>query len=294
MSKPKRSFSDFKAESSEDGQLGSQEKAFREHTTKRQKNKQGSKAAPPPKNLNETKKRARNIERRLRIAENLPADIRVNLERELVHLKLKIDDGQEEKKTKKMISKYHMIRFYADRLAKQIEKQIQSTEDPEEIKQLKQDLHTAQIDSLYAKFFPLREKYISLYSAAVSNPDAKEDEETASGNAAAKSLKAEKPKLWGVIEKAAKKGVPALNELRNRKLSNDSRSKAPKERPSKHSFAAKAQVMAAKNPLVKGPRTTKAGDGRMELKNPGQKPKRKVEDSSDDGDDSDGGFFEAA
>ena len=52
-----------------------------------------------------------------------------------------------------------MVRFFerkkADRLAKQIETQIELSKDPEETEKLKQDLHVAQIDSLYAKFFPV-------------------------------------------------------------------------------------------------------------------------------------------
>lgn len=167
---------------------------------------------------------------------------------------------------------------------------------------MEQDLHVAQTDSLYAKFFPYRERYISLYSAASAasaaaaasedEPKVVEEEEDKSETAssAKRALRSERPKLWGVIEKAAKKGIPSLIEIRERKLGSDSRSKPPKERPSKHSFIAKAQALKAKNPIVGGPRTTKAGEGRMELKNPGQ-PKRKVEENDDD---SDGGFFEAA
>ncbi|KAK6080356.1 hypothetical protein SCUP234_05297 [Seiridium cupressi] len=294
MSHTKRSFSDFKAESSEDGQSEFHDQAAGSNAPKRQKSKQGQKAPAPPKNLNETKKRARNIERRFRVAENLPADKRIELERELAHLKQKIADAEDEKKTKKMISKYHMVRFFetkkANRLAKQIEKQIEETGDKGEIKKLKQDLHVAQIDSLYAKFFPYRERYISLYTTASGEQKTEDDEKPETSSSAAKALRAERPKLWNTIEKASKKGIPALMEIRDRRLGNDSRSKPPKERPSKHSFAAKAQIMKAKNPLVSGPRTTKPGEGRMELKNP-RASKSKVEDSDDD---SDGGFFETA
>lgn len=58
-----------------------------------------------------------------------------------------------------VLAKYHMVRFFerkkADRLAKQIETQIELSKDAEETEKLKQDLHVAQIDSLYAKFFPV-------------------------------------------------------------------------------------------------------------------------------------------
>jgi hypothetical protein len=112
MSNSKRKFADFKAESPEESRSELNGNASGSNAAKRQKNKQGKKTVAPPKNLNETKRRARNIERRFRVAENLPADKRNDLERELAHLKQKIADAEEEKKTKKMITKYHMLRFY--------------------------------------------------------------------------------------------------------------------------------------------------------------------------------------
>lgn len=158
------------------------------------------------------------------------------------------------------------------------------------MKKLQQDLHVSQIDSLYAKFFPYRERYVSLYPLASLGLKTQGGEQPETASSAAKALSAERPKLWPTVEKLAKKGIPALMEFRDRKLGNDSRSMAPKDRPSKHSFAAKAESMKAKSALASGPTTTKAGEGRMALKNP-KKSKRDVE-SSDDDSDSDGGFFE--
>ncbi|KAI1854559.1 hypothetical protein JX266_000677 [Neoarthrinium moseri] len=284
----KRKFSDFKTEPVEGGETEARDN----DGFKRQKSKHVKKVKAKPDNLNWVKKRARTIERRFRTGQNLPADAKNDMERELVHHKQKIAEAEEEKKTKQMIKKYHMVRFFerkkADRLAKQIEKQIEQSKDPEEIKKLKDDLHIAQIDSLYAKFFPYRERYVSLYPVAATQGG--EEAETASS--AAKALKTDRPKLWATVEKLSKKGVPALIEFRDRKLGSDSRSKAPKERPSKHSFAAKAEALKAKSSLIAGPSTTKAGEGRMALKNP-KNSKRAAESSDDNDSDSDGGFFEA-
>lgn len=113
MSDTKRKFNDFKAESSEEGQNESPDHASgAPGGVKRQKHKQGKKSTEPPKNINETKKRIRNIERRFRVAQNLPADVKLNMERELVHLKQAVADADEDKKRSKMITKYHMVRFF--------------------------------------------------------------------------------------------------------------------------------------------------------------------------------------
>lgn len=58
------------------------------------------------------KKRARAIERALRRNENLPADVRSNLERELASQKQMAEDRAYRKKRSTMISRYHMVRFF--------------------------------------------------------------------------------------------------------------------------------------------------------------------------------------
>lgn len=276
MSYAKRKFNDFGGESAQDGGNESYGNTI---GAKRQKQKQGRRSFAPPKNLNETKKRARNIERQLRGAKKLPADKRNDLERELAHLKRKVVDTEEGKRTKKIISKYHMIRFYekqkADRLVKQLKKQIASTEDEEQLEKLKHHLHIAETDSLYANYFPLREKYVSLYSAVLKDTsDAQSAEEAKaeakSSNLAARSLNSERPEFWSVIEKAAAEGQPALQALRDRKPASETRDQPGKETASR-----------SKN------------EGKTESKK-SSKHKAVEENPDDSGDESDGGFFEAA
>ncbi|KAI0123317.1 hypothetical protein BJ170DRAFT_105060 [Xylariales sp. AK1849] len=268
-------------------------------------NKKGKKVKANPDNMNWVKKRARTLERRFRTGQNLPADTQNNLERELAHHKQKIEEADEDKKRKQMIQKYHMIRFFerkkADRLAKQIETQLKEMEnqrnpDPAEKEKLERDLHTAQIDSLYAKFFPYRERYVSIYAAKDLGLSVQGEQQPETASTASRALKAERPPLWSQVEKLSKNGVPALIKFRERKLGIDSRSKAPPERVSKHSFAAKAEALKAKSPLAsaKPTGTTKPGAGRMDLRNP-TSGKRRRDDSPSGGDgdsDSDGGFFE--
>ncbi|KAK8126744.1 rRNA-processing efg-1 [Apiospora kogelbergensis] len=150
-----------------DGDAGSQ-------APKRRKNLNGKVSKARPDNINWLKKRARNIERQFRSAQKLPADKRNELERELAHSKQKIQEASNEKQRKQMITKYHMVRFFerkkADKLAKQILKQLRACEDKEERTQLEKDLHVAEIDGQYARNFPYLEPYISLYPVKASSP----------------------------------------------------------------------------------------------------------------------------
>lgn len=74
---------------------------------------------PPTKahvsSVNGIKKRIRDITRKLR-AENLPADVRVENERALAMYEQELETAQAEKIRQKMISKYHMVRFFGERL----------------------------------------------------------------------------------------------------------------------------------------------------------------------------------
>lgn len=66
----------------------------------------------PGVSLHEVKKRARNIERRFAKGDDLPADVKQKLERELVQCKTQIDEITHKKRRSDMISKYHRVRFF--------------------------------------------------------------------------------------------------------------------------------------------------------------------------------------
>lgn len=72
----------------------------------------GNGAPPSGQSLNEVKKRARDIQRRFAKADNMPADIQRNLERELAHCKKQIEDMEHKKQRSEMIGKYHHVRFF--------------------------------------------------------------------------------------------------------------------------------------------------------------------------------------
>lgn len=58
------------------------------------------------------KKRARTIERLFKRDNDLPMDVRENLERELVSHRATVAEKSFQKKRSAMISKYHMVRFF--------------------------------------------------------------------------------------------------------------------------------------------------------------------------------------
>lgn len=58
------------------------------------------------------RKRTRNIERMMNRNDNIPANIRSEMERELSAHKQTIGDKAFQRKRSAMISKYHMVRFF--------------------------------------------------------------------------------------------------------------------------------------------------------------------------------------
>ncbi|KAI1113347.1 hypothetical protein F5Y14DRAFT_212437 [Nemania sp. NC0429] len=277
----KRKFSEFNTDPSDAGET-------RAHAPSRQNSKY-KKSGPTKEKSASTgwlKKRARTIERRLNHKSSLPANVKHDLEKELDHHKQKLDDLADGRKRKNMIKKYHMVRFFerkkADRLAKQIRTQLEATTDKDEREKLQADLHIAEVDALYAKYFPHRERYISLYPVTSLGLGVQGGVKAEDASTAARALHAERPPLWGVIEKAANKGNSALVQIQERKSPVDAESKQARERPSKEASAAKASQPKAKS-KHSGAAEPHEGKGR-------HGKSRQSSDSS--GDDSDGGFFE--
>ncbi|KAK8050554.1 hypothetical protein PG994_012284 [Apiospora phragmitis] len=262
-----------------DGDAG--ESRPREHAPglqapKQRKNTNNKVVKARPDHLNWVKKRARDIERRFRTGQNLPADKRNDLERELAHYKQKIQEASGGKQRKQMIKKYHMVRFFerkkADKLAKQIQKQLETCEDEEERKQLEKDLHVAEIDGQYARNFPYLEAYVSLYPVKSLGLSTQGGEQPETASTAAKALRNERPPLWHAIEQAVKEGIPALIAIRERDIHKG-------ETPS-----ASKKAQAAASSLADG----KQKDVKMKDANSTAKS------DDDSSDDSDGGFFEGA
>ncbi|KAL7822447.1 hypothetical protein V8C26DRAFT_388967 [Trichoderma gracile] len=170
------------------------------------------------------KKRIRAIERSLRRNQDMPANVRIELERELASQKQILEDKQYRRKRSAMISKYHHVRFFerkkASRLVKQLKKRLEQESDAAEAEKIRHQLHIAEVDEAYTLYFPHIETYVGLYAAAAKKPAEEETEE--SKIAAAKAaLEAERPPMWKVIEKALAEGPAALEKIRDRRSPDD-------------------------------------------------------------------------
>ncbi|KAK3948245.1 hypothetical protein QBC32DRAFT_63177 [Pseudoneurospora amorphoporcata] len=219
-------------------------------------------------NLSQIKKRVRAIERLLQHKnEKLPANVRNDLERELQAHKQRMYDESDKRLRSKMISKYHMVRFFerkkAERLAKQLKKQLDETKDEAEVARLKADLHIAEVDLDYALYHPHMETYISLYPK--SKDEATEKDEKSS---AAHHLHSSRPPMWTTIEKARKEGKKALEKIRDR-------------RPERH--------LSLSKPASK--KTAKTDSSQNEER-PAKGKYGKTEEKKEESESEDGGFFE--
>ncbi|KAH9898886.1 hypothetical protein F4778DRAFT_741416 [Xylariomycetidae sp. FL2044] len=281
----KRKYSDFDADVPA-AKNDTRERIPGYHATKRSKKNSSKRGKARPNNINWVKKRVRTIERRFKPgARSLPANVQHDLERELAYHKEKINQIADDKKRKGMIKRYHMVRFHerkkADRLFKQIRSQLEAAKDEEEIKKLKADLHTAEVDGLYARYFPHREPYVSLYPVSSIGLSVHGGEKPETASSAARALHTERPQLWREIERAAKRGEAALEEIRERKAE-----KRIKEKSATDSTAKKSNQPSNRNSLESGPARSRNEKGK-------QQETSDLSDSSSDSDsESDGGFFE--
>ena len=262
--------------------------------------------------INSAKKRARTIERRLKKGDDLPADVQQKLERELAALQRRVEKVQGRKLRQKMISKYHMVRFFgkftcrglcplgtgndltkgpllekkkAQRLQKQLRKRLE-TASLEEMPEIKRNLHICEVDINYTVYFPYLEPYISLYPRANAKSETAEDEKST----AASSLQAERPPLWKVVEEAMKEGKPALERLRDRQPRENSVTKASVE-PATDNGSAKAK--REKSTKRDGPVKTRNDRKWHDFERGGRGHTQKDEANESEGSNGDGGgFFE--
>jgi hypothetical protein len=83
-------------------------------SAKKRKPNGNSKHKAKEGSIQHTKKRARNIERLLQKNENLPADVRKDLERELAAHSATVEDREFRKHRSAMITRYHKARFFGE------------------------------------------------------------------------------------------------------------------------------------------------------------------------------------
>lgn len=207
MASSKRSFSDMHKASDDSKPRPRPNKRHRFGAKPKNQTKDGS--------INALKKRVRTIERLFNKGSDVPGNTKVELERELAAHKATITELTYRKKRSEMIKKYHMVRFFerqkAERLVKQLTKQLKTAESDE----IKAQLHVAEVDVAYTRYFPLLEAYVSLYPKKGSAAD---ESTTPTAKAA---LDAERPPMWKEIEEALARGPRALEKMRDRNPDGD-------------------------------------------------------------------------
>ncbi|KAH6610365.1 rrna-processing efg1 [Trichoderma cornu-damae] len=261
------------------------------------------------------KRRSRAIERSLRRNQDMPANVRIDLERELASQKQIMEDKAYKKKRSTMISKYHMVRFFerkkASRLVRQLRQKLKQDADASEAERerIRRDLHVAEVDEAYTLYFPHLETYVGLYSTKAKK---KTQEETEEGKVAAAkaALEAERPPMWTAIERALAEGPPALEKLRDRRSPDDTGeiddTQPPlRPRPTVPSSAAGSrhngtsrhsqdqQQRPAKGPGSASTRGDKGNQPELNRRERRRLMREAVTAANDeDGENGDGGFFE--
>ncbi|KAL6827074.1 hypothetical protein J3E69DRAFT_365596 [Trichoderma sp. SZMC 28015] len=261
------------------------------------------------------KKRIRAIERSLRRNQDMPANVRIDLERELASQKQIMEDKAYKKKRSTMISKYHMVRFFerkkASRLVKQLKRQLEQESDADKAEKIRHDLHIAEVDEAYTLYFPHLETYVGLYSSTAKKTSDEEETEESKLAAAKAALEAERPPMWAVIEKALAEGPPALEQLRDRRSPDDTgkiddtqppirpRPTAPSSAPERrHNGASQHTRGQQQQRPGKGPNTSSKHDNKDISQAVNRRERRRLmreaQEATNDEDDEngDGGFFE--
>ncbi|KAH6682043.1 hypothetical protein B0J14DRAFT_501986 [Halenospora varia] len=244
--------------------------------------------------VNAIKKHIRDISRRLERAEDLPANVRIEDERALAGYRQELVEAEAEKTRQKMIKRYHMVRFFerqkATRAVKRIRKQLLASESAEEVEILKSKMHEAEVDLNYTQYSPLSEIYVSLW------PQKKDVED---GQEPPKEAERTKPPMWAEVERAMEQGT--LDRLRNRA--------APRQIPPTKTFQlrpSQARQKTVEAPDLSGLNRRERRNHQRNQVNGKQKHKSSGfakneafgasqsmrKDDTDDGDESEGGFFE--
>jgi hypothetical protein len=145
-------------------------------------------------------------------------------------------------------------------MAKQLKKQIEKATDAEERLALEKDLHIAEVDSHYARYFPFLERYVSLYPLAKKEKDADmndEEKEAHEKSLAKLALHAPRPPLWATIEQAFKEGQEALERIRDRRT--DAVVAAKPEKKSIKETGRAARRQQERNKAASGGNSTELG-----------------------------------
>ncbi|OJJ38991.1 hypothetical protein ASPWEDRAFT_103173 [Aspergillus wentii DTO 134E9] len=257
--------------------------------------------------VNELKRRIRDVKRLLNRVD-LPADARIVQERALKGYERDLEDENKRRDRSQMIKKYHFVRFLERKAATKDlnrllrrEKELDPKEDKAALKSLKKQIHSARVNLNYTIYYPLTEKYISLYADKKQHKKSEEDETEADTDTVKLTPLAaeEKPPMWNVVEKSMAEGT--LDRLRDGKLktglSTDDTptTSSTTDKKSKDSKDTKKSSHEKNIPEKK----SKSKSDQTEPRNRRERRREDIEmreayrkAQNDNDNDSDGGFFE--
>ncbi|KAL4749680.1 hypothetical protein BDW72DRAFT_130367 [Aspergillus terricola var. indicus] len=263
--------------------------------------------------VNELKRRIRDV-KRLLAKPDLSADKRVIQERALAGYEKELVDEERRRERSRMIKKYHFVRFLDRKTATKEVKRLTKKRDElaknsdideatkqKKLEQLNARLHTANVNLNYTIYYPLTEKYISIYAEKKKSKSKGQDEDedvqleegtTQQEETVTAATMAEKKAMLQTIEKCMQDGT--LDLLREGKLNSNADSGT--EAGTKAETNSKSKT----KPLSKKDTGDKTVGGKENAKPRTNKPDSKRGKSAkhtapapvkSDG-ESDGGFFE--
>ncbi|KAF1829928.1 hypothetical protein BDW02DRAFT_573506 [Decorospora gaudefroyi] len=237
------------------------------------------------------KSRIRDLKRLLAHVDTVPdhkmsAGKRIERERELAaiehELREKMASSREAAYKRKMIGKYHQVRFFDRQKGTRILRRLRKELAVEQVDASKEDLrkrvHNAEVDVNYAVYYPLLKPYASLYPKSRKDRTDESDQGDEEDTSESAIREVDGPKgdvdMWKTVEEAMAQGT--LQALRDRK--DDMPAAVPKKEKKN------------KEGVVKS-RESKIYDKLAEAKNRRERRALGVQ-AQEEAEESDGGFFE--
>ncbi|KAJ5574359.1 uncharacterized protein N7459_008786 [Penicillium hispanicum] len=258
--------------------------------------------------VNELKKRIRDVKRLLNKT-SLPADARILQERALAGYEQDLVEETARRERSQMIKKYHFVRFLDRKTAtKQLNRLLRYEKekdlDSKQKSHLKRKIHAARVNLNYTIYYPLTEKYLSLYPKSkgkASDNAGAESESEPESKEKMKQADEPKPALWSVVEKCMEEGN--LDLLREGKLKIGADGKqllASSEKPSAKTDAKKPKEENKEPTHFPKKEKHTSRDSKSNAKREKQarrdygKERDRLQDipAAPDANDSDGGFFD--
>ncbi|THV06652.1 hypothetical protein K435DRAFT_815756 [Dendrothele bispora CBS 962.96] len=160
--------------------------------------------------------------RRLLAKDNLAADVRVKAERKLKSLEEDLAKAEQNKKERKMATKYHRIKFFERqkvvRKIKQLKKSLSQADNVSSAK-LESELFEQRVNLNYILHYPKTKKYISLFPPEARHKD---DSSQAEANLDSSNLERDEIKKW-IREQMSKGDIPVEAETSKENSSKSSK-----------------------------------------------------------------------